>query len=84
MIGKTDHLELIVHNTVTAHKNNEIFLGLDWFAQTGADIFPGTKTLKFPVNEINVYLSEDNDSTDDTHNVFITEDGYDIDILKRD
>ena len=85
VIGKTEPLELKVHNTyavlsfmVIDHKDNDILLGLDWFAQTGAGIYPGAKTLKFPVS--NIYLDEDIDSTEDTHNVYLTEVGDEVDI----
>ena len=66
VIGKTEPLELKVHYSyavlsfmVIDHKDNDILLGLDWFAQTGPGIYPGAKTLKFPVR--NIYLDEDID-----------------------
>ena len=63
---------------VIDHKDNDILLGLDWFAQTGAGIYPGAKTLIFPGS--NIYLDEDIDSTEGTHKVYLTEVGDEVDI----
>jgi hypothetical protein len=66
VLGITDHVEIDIDGhtcklqlLVTDHEDHEVLLGLDWFRETGAGIFPLTKLLKFPAHKISLEEHDD-------------------------
>jgi hypothetical protein len=65
--GHSCILELLIID----HEDHDVLLGLNWFRETGAGLFPAERLLKFPGH--NIYLVDNVEEVNRHDEVFVTE-----------